>query len=82
MVNDGYSHSRFYRVIILANCSNNGVVYAKVVLSVRISLFSLTMHVMFRDVKSRLNDLQHQNTFQGINFQKLFYADGAKSKIP
>ena len=30
---------------------------------------------MFQDVKSSLNDPRNQNTFQGINFNELLYAD-------
>ena len=38
-------------------------------------LFILTMHVMFHDVKQRFHDPHHIQTFQGINFQELLYAD-------
>lgn len=33
------------------------------------------MHVMFHDVKQRFHDPHHIQTFQGINFQELLYAD-------
>ena len=44
-------------------------------LSVEPFLFILTMHVMFEDIKDRLQDPHQRKTFQGINFHELLYAD-------
>jgi len=38
-------------------------------------LFILTMHVLFHDVKQKLNDPWNKRTFEQINFYELLYAD-------